>query len=235
MAAENDKVFEFASLDKYSFGERLFIRSADLAFFLLIKVIGRTLKFETDGMHHLTSLEDADKMPVLAFWHDRIFTSTYYFRGRSIVVITSQSKDGEYIARFIQRFGYGAVRGSSSRGGVGALVEMIRMMRKGSPMGFTVDGPKGPRYEAKSGPVILAKKTGNPIVPFLIEAERFWTVNSWDRLQIPKPFSRCRVFVGSPIYVDTSANADMIAEKTDELQRSLDDLVAVGAKWRQGV
>ena len=110
-------------------------------------------------------------------------------------MITSQSFDGEYIARFIQRFGYGAVRGSSTRGGVGALVEMIRLMKKGLPAGFSVDGPKGPLYFAKTGAILLAKKTGNPVMPFSVETKNHWTIKSWDKLQIPKPFSKAKVFI----------------------------------------
>ena len=130
-------------------------------------------------------------------------------------MITSQSFDGEYIARFIQRFGYGAVRGSSTRGGVGALARMIRLMKKGLPAGFTVDGPKGPKYVAKSGPVLLAKKTGNPVMPFSVETRKHWTIKSWDNLQIPKPFTRARVFIAEPVYVEKEAGDEEIENKTE--------------------
>ncbi|MDQ3042256.1 MAG: lysophospholipid acyltransferase family protein, partial [Acidobacteriota bacterium] len=163
----------------------------------------------------------------------RIFAGTYFFRDRGIVVITSQSFDGEYIARFIKRFGYGAVRGSSTRGGIGALVEMIRLMRRGLPMGVTVDGPKGPRYVAKSGAIILAKKTGNPLMPFVVETKKFWTVNSWDKLQIPKPFTRARVFIADPVYVAADAGDAEIENKRLELQGKLDAAVGLGKQWRE--
>mgnify|MGYP003694196253 FL=1 len=101
---------------------------------------------------------------------------------------------------FIQRFGYGAARGSSTRGATGAVVEMVRLMRAGCPAGFTIDGPKGPRYVAKMGAVLLAKKTGNPVLPFTTAAERFWEARkSWDHFQIPKPFTRARVIIAPPI------------------------------------
>ena len=156
-------------------------------------------------------------------------------RNDGIVVLTSKSFDGEYIARFLTKFGFGTVRGSSSRGGVRGMVEMIRLIKAGLPMAFTVDGPRGPRYEVKSGPVILAKKTGNPIVPFVIECERAWRVKSWDRLQIPKPFSLARVFYTEPVHVDPEADDDGIEAKRSEVQAKLDELVERGEKWRRNL
>ena len=147
-------------------------------------------------------------------------------------MITSQSLDGEYIARFLKRFGFGTVRGSSSRGGVKALVEMIRYMRRGLSMAFTVDGPRGPRYVAKTGPIILAKKTGNPIIPFSVECSRYWTVNSWDRMHIPKPFTRARFIISAPIYVPADIDDLQLEDKRLALQQALDRLTEDGKRWR---
>jgi len=138
--------------------------------------------------------------------------------------MTSRSFDGEYIARFIQRFGYGAVRGSSTRGGVGAIIEMARLMRAGCTTAFTIDGPKGPRYIAKMGAVMLAKKSGHPIMPVTMALQRYWTLPSWDLFQIPKPFTRARVYVAPPIYVPSDADEKTLAAKRDELQHTLDHL-----------
>jgi lysophospholipid acyltransferase (LPLAT)-like uncharacterized protein len=226
------KAYRFAPLSGYPSKDRITIKAADLAFYLLIRVIGRTIRFEVEGWENFEQIKADGKLPIYAFWHDRIFASTWFFRDRGIAVITSQSKDGEYIARFIQRLGYGAVRGSSTRGGVGALVEMIKVMRAGSPAGFTVDGPKGPRYQAKPGAVLLAKKTGNPIMPFLVECRRFRSIGSWDRLQIPLPFTHAKLFIAKPIYVAADAEGAEIDEKLAELQLSLDAMVSAGEKWR---
>jgi lysophospholipid acyltransferase (LPLAT)-like uncharacterized protein len=218
---KNEKVYQFAALSGYSFKERALVRLADWAFFLFISLIGMTVRFEVEGWENFEVIEDAGQRPIYAFWHNRIFLATYYFRNRGIVVVTSRSFDGEYIARFIQRFGYGAARGSSTRGGVGALVEAIKSMKKGFPAGFTVDGPKGPRYEAKPGPVVLAKKTGNPMMPFTVEPGKFWTVNSWDKLRIPKPFTRAKVIIAPPIYVPPDASDEIIEKKRLELEAAL--------------
>jgi hypothetical protein len=228
------KAYEITPLSSYSFKERVLIRLADWAFFLLIRLIGLTLRYETEGWENFEAIGNAGKLPIYSFWHDRIFAGTYFFRNRGIVVITSQSKDGEYIARFIKRLGYGAIRGSSTRGGTKALVEMIRGMKQGLPMAFSLDGPKGPRYVAKSGAVLLAKKTGNPMMPFVVECKHFFKLNSWDRLQIPRPFTAARVIIEKPVYVAPDADDDELQNKLGELQLSLDELVTRGEQWRNG-
>ena len=150
--------------------------------------------------------------------------------------MTSQSFDGEYIARFVQRFGNGAARGSSTRGATGAFVEMVRLVRAGCPTAFTIDGPKGPRYVAKMGAVLLAKKTGQPILPFTITAARFWEAKkSWDRSQVPRPFTRARVDIAAPIYVGPDANDGELDKKRDELQRALDEVSRRGEQWRAAI
>jgi lysophospholipid acyltransferase (LPLAT)-like uncharacterized protein len=226
-----ERAYAFADLSAYPFKKRLLIRAADVVFYFLIRVIGRTVRFTVEGWENWETAMKDGSLPIMAFWHNRVFLATYYFRRRGIVVMTSRSFDGEYIARFIQRFGYGAARGSSTRGGVGALVEMVRLMRAGSPAGFTIDGPKGPRYEAKMGAVLLAKKTGHPVLPFTVAAEKFWQVKSWDAFQVPKPFTRARVLIASPVYVPADADEAMLQMKRDELQQALDDLNARGECW----
>jgi hypothetical protein len=226
-AADDERVrraYAFGDLAGYSFRERLLIRAADLVFYLLIRIIGRTVRFRVEGWEHWEEAARAGGRPIYACWHDRVFLATYFFRRRRIVVMTSQSFDGEYIARFIQRFGFGAARGSSTRGGVGALVEMIRLVRGGCPAGFLLDGPRGPRHVAKSGAVLLAKKTGQAILPFSVNSERCWAVNSWDRFQIPKPFTRATVRLAPPIRVRPDADDAEVERRRVELQRALDEV-----------
>ena len=234
MAKKIKNFYRQADLSAYSFKQRTAIRLADFAFYALIGLIGKTLRFETEGLENYKKIYAAGKIPIYVLWHNRIFAGTYFLRDRKIVVITSQSFDGEYIARFIRRFGFGAARGSSTRGGVSALIEMIGAMRDNLPAALTIDGPKGPRYVAKPGACLLAKKTQNPLLPFSLEVEKFWEIKSWDKLQIPKPFSRARAFYGKPIDVSGNANENEIEDKRLELQKSLDELVALGKQWRDG-
>jgi len=228
------RAYSFADLSDYSFKKRLLIRLAALVFYTLINLIGRTTRFEVIGWdnHERVTLEGG--LPIYTFWHDRIFLTTYWWRNRRIVVLTSKSFDGEYIARFIQRFGYGAVRGSSTRGAVGAIVEMVRLMRNGCTTAFTLDGPKGPPRVAKMGPVLLAKKSGHPIMPVTMAPKRYWKAPSWDSFQVPKPFTRARVYVAPPIYVPANADEAMLQAKRDELQQTLDDINAEADLWRAG-
>jgi lysophospholipid acyltransferase (LPLAT)-like uncharacterized protein len=185
---KTQKVFEFADLSKYSFKERLVIRLADLAFYFLISLIGKTVRFEVEGWENFEQIEQDKQKPIITFWHNRIFLGTYFFRRRKIVVMTSQSLDGEYIARFIQRFGYGASRGSSTRGGIKSLVEMVRLMREGLPTGFSIDGPKGPKYVAKSGACLLAKKSNNPLLPFPSNPKNFGSSKAGIISRFQSPF-----------------------------------------------
>ena len=220
----NERAYQFADLASYSFKHRALIRAADLVFYTLINIISRTVRFKIEGWEHLEAIERAGHVPIYTNWHNRVFLSTYFWRHRGIVVMTSQSFDGEYIARFIQRFGYGSARGSSTRGGTGAFIEMLRLMRQGRPAGFTIDGPRGPRYVAKMGAVLLAKKSGQPILPFTINARRYWQARSWDRFQVPWPFTHAHVRIAPPIYVPADADESLVIAKQAELQQTLDDL-----------
>lgn len=222
--ARSQRAYSFADLSSYTPKERFLIRAADLAFYVLINLVGCTTRFRVEGWEHWEAATREGKLPIYTFWHDRVFLGTYFFRRRGIVVMTSQSFDGEYIARFIQRFGYGAARGSSTRGGVGALVEMVRLVRSGRPAAFTIDGPKGPRHIAKMGALLLAKKTGQPVLPFSVNASRYFAVSSWDRFQIPAPFARAVVHIAPPIYVPPDADDALLEQKRDELQRALDEV-----------
>ena len=143
----------------------------------LIEALGGTYTWrETRRRASATRVARDGRQPILAFWHGRILAATLYFRDRGIVAMTSENFDGEWVARLMRRFGYSAARGSTSRGGARALAQLRREMADGRPAAFTVDGPRGPARVAQPGAVWLASATGNPIVPFHIEASRFWTV-----------------------------------------------------------
>jgi lysophospholipid acyltransferase (LPLAT)-like uncharacterized protein len=147
-------------------------------------------------------------------------------------VITSQNFDGEWIARIITRFGYGTARGSTSRGGARALVQMRRDLAAGKPVAFSVDGPRGPARVAQAGAIWLAGATGHPVVPFHIEADRFWTTKSWDRAQIPKPFAKVRIAIGVPFNV-TGTSVEEVERGRQSLEqalRQLESLAATGVK-----
>src|SRR2546423_15332507 len=231
-----ERAYTFADLSSYSFKDRCLIRMADIAFYSFIKLICSTVKFEVEGWENWEAASREGRVPIYTFWHNIIFLSIYFWQRRRIAVMTSQSFDGEYIARFVQRFGNGAARGSSTRGATGALIEMARLMRAGCPTAFTIDGPKGPRYVAKMGAVLLAKKTSHPVLPFTIAAKNFWTIKStWDQTQVPRPFTRARVFIAPPVFVSADAGDEALEQKRAELQTALDSLEQRGEQWRQSL
>jgi lysophospholipid acyltransferase (LPLAT)-like uncharacterized protein len=192
----------------------------------LVAALGATLRWRIDGLEHFDSLVRSGRQPVMAFWHGRILPATYYFRRRGIVVITSENFDGEWIAGIIERFGYGTARGSTSRGGRRALLQLTRDLAAGKPAGFTLDGPRGPARVAQPGAIWLAKSTGHPVLPFHLEASRHWTLNSWDRTQIPKPFATVALVVGEPFAVPRDADDAAIEasrQLLEERLRALED------------
>lgn len=227
-------IYRFAPLDKYSFRQRVLIHLADRTFHAILKLLGATLRYEAADPEIAAEVLADSAAPIPVFWHDRLFMAAHLWRGSGYAVLVSRSFDGEYIARAAQRLGYGAIRGSSTRGGAAALGQAVDAALAGVPVVFMIDGPKGPRYEAKMGACLLAKKTQNPICPIIIEPEKFWTVKSWDRLRIPKPFTRAAIFVGKPIRVSPDADEAELEEKRLEVQKSLNELVARGENWRRG-
>jgi lysophospholipid acyltransferase (LPLAT)-like uncharacterized protein len=186
----------------------------------VLRTLGSTWSWKVSGAEHVEAIRARGLHPIHSFWHGRIFPATIYFQRRGIVVITSENYDGEWIARIIQKFGYGTARGSSSRGGPKALLQLVRDVRS-KGVAFTLDGPRGPAEQAQPGAVWLAKATGNPLLPFHTEAASSWTLRSWDRTQIPKPFTTVAMAIGEPLHVPRDAGEQALDEWRVRLQESL--------------
>lgn len=187
----------------------------------LVEALGATYHWREHGVAHLRDVTGDGRQPILALWHGRILAATLYFRDRDIVAMTSENFDGEWVAQLMRRFGYQAARGSTSRGGARALAQLRREMAQGYPAAFTVDGPRGPARVAQPGAAWLASATGNPIVPFHIEATPCWTVKSWDRHQVPRPGSTLAIAIGAPIEVPPRADEQEIEAGRAAVERSL--------------
>jgi lysophospholipid acyltransferase (LPLAT)-like uncharacterized protein len=194
--------------------------------YLAIQLIGTTLRFSV-------FIEDGGPPAfnthpwILCFWHRAIFSSTYAFRHQKIGVITSESFDGEYIARVISKFGYTPIRGSSSRGGAKALLYSRRLLEQSLTVAATTDGPKGPVFVAKPGPVLLAQKTGVPIVAFHIAVENSWTLKTWDSFVIPKPFTRALIWMSKRIEIPAEVDSlqlDVFHAEVQAAQERVRDL-----------
>jgi len=212
-------------------GDRLRAGLIGWAGYVVIGLICRTVRWRSVGDSHLDEILQSGKRAIFTFWHGRIFPATYYWRHRGIVVMTSMNLDGEAIARCIHRFGFGSARGSSSRGGLRALAEMARLIQHGRDAAFTIDGPRGPRYVAKQGPVLLARKTGAAIFCFHISMKHKIQLNSWDHFQIPIPFTQAVVLKASPIWVPLDASEDLLRDLHRQMQQTLDTLRQQGDGW----
>jgi lysophospholipid acyltransferase (LPLAT)-like uncharacterized protein len=200
--------------------------------YIAINIIGRTIRWQSEGDSHLDDIYKSGKRAIFTFWHGRIFPATFYWRKRGIVVMTSLNRDGEAIAQCIQKFGYGAARGSSSRGGFRALAEMAREIRHGRDCAFTIDGPRGPKYIAKQGPVLLALKTGAAIFCFHISMKHKIQLKSWDEFQIPLPFTPAVVLKAAPIWVPPDASEAHLRDLHQQMQTTLDRLRIEGdSRW----
>jgi lysophospholipid acyltransferase (LPLAT)-like uncharacterized protein len=189
--------------------------------FLAIRLIGPTLRVAMSFEDGAPAGTETRPM-VLAFWHSCIFPATYVWRARQIRVMSSDSFDGEWTGRIVRKFGFVKVRGSSSRGAVRALLGMRRELEQGWAVAFTIDGPRGPRFVAKPGPVLLARATGAPMVAFHIAVERAWILNTWDRSMIPRPFSRALMRVSRKIVVPADADDSQKERFHGELQAALE-------------
>jgi lysophospholipid acyltransferase (LPLAT)-like uncharacterized protein len=178
--------------DRFTLVQRLWLAIVPRLVWALLSIVGRTWRFEViaeDGVVPVLSGQQAGP-EIYCFWHQCVLACTFYYRGSGAVILVSRSFDGEMITRILKLFGFEAVRGSSSRGAREGLVGLSRVIGSGRTAIFTADGPLGPRYQTKMGPIKLAQMTGAPIGAFHLEPEHVWVVNSWDHFQVPKPFSR---------------------------------------------
>ena len=205
----------------FTLRQRILLSLITWAGFLAIRFIGPTLKFsvsfEEGGPAGLET-----RPIILSFWHNCVFPAIYIWRNLGIRVMSSDSFDGEYTGRIIRKFGFVKVRGSSSRGAVRALLGMRKVLEQGWPVAFTIDGPRGPRYVAKPGPVLLSRTTRVPLVAFHIAVKDAWILKTWDGCMIPKPFSTALMRVGRQITVPAKADDAQMESSFRELQSSLD-------------
>lgn len=170
-----------------------------------------TCRWHRDGAEHFQALWERGRPVIFVLWHGRLLPCTYRHRGQGLVTLISRHRDGDLIAGVVEgRWGYRAVRGSSSRGATHALRELLRAVRGGRSVAITPDGPRGPREQMKMGPVLLAQRTGAPLIPVASGADRAWWFGGWDRFLVPKPFARLRIRYGAPIEVPRTADADAL-------------------------
>ena len=202
------------------------------AVYWFIRLIGPTLRTEVVGVHNAIQIPRGGEPAIGAFWHRCIFPAAWIWRGRGIVVLNTVNFDGQWTRRVIERLGFGTAQGSSTRGAIEGLTAMARQLEAGRHVAFTIDGPRGPRYVAKPGAVILARRTGRPISVFHVGVERGITFKkAWDHFRLPLPFSSTVMFVAPPIRVPTDADNDAMKSKQAEVQATLERVRDLAESW----
>jgi lysophospholipid acyltransferase (LPLAT)-like uncharacterized protein len=203
-------------------GQRVLLALAPSIVAAIVRVISWTLRFEVVCEPGAVPAS-IPATGIYCFWHRCTLPCTYYFRNFHGTILVSRSFDGELIARTLAMFGFYTVRGSSSRGGVSGLLQLKSVIDAGKPVVFTADGPRGPIYQTKMGPVKLAQLTAAPIGSFYLLPQRAWVVNSWDKFLVPKPFSRVVVSWGPYVAAPDGDASDEALEATrQELNKALE-------------
>jgi lysophospholipid acyltransferase (LPLAT)-like uncharacterized protein len=198
----------------------------------VIRTLGPTLRYEVLGWQHAERVYAAKRQCIWAFWHRVIIPIVWWYRNHGVVVMNTTAFDGQWTRKVIEWLGFGTAQGSSSRGGLRGLAVMARRLEEGVDCAFTIDGPRGPRYVAKPGPVMLARKTGCPIMVFHIGVERGKTFEkTWDHFLLPAPFARTAILFAPPIYVPSDASAEVMEAKHAEMQRELERVRDIAEGW----
>lgn len=199
--------------------------------FRIISLLCATLRVKVLNEHHIKSLQNEKKRYVAAFWHSTMLCPWYYFRNENLLGITSQSKDGDLLAKTLKFWNYSVVRGSSSKGGEVALGIMVDFAKNEGSIAVTPDGPRGPINKFKAGAVITAKKSCIPLFLMGTAYQNKICLKSWDRLEIPKPFSKVRIVFSEPIVVPSNLTYDETSKVIQQCEDELNQLQIEAQKF----
>jgi len=212
-------------VSKQNFGikDRFFLWLVSFVGPLLLWALGKTWRITWVGNENLKAIRENGRMVLYASWHKNIIPLAYFYRKQGIHILISEHRDGEFIARVVERLGFRPVRGSSTRGGSKALFEMSQVGTKGFDAAITPDGPKGPKHEVQPGTVIIASRATLPVVPVSACARPCWKLKSWDEFLIPKPFSKVIVRVAKPLHLPPKFEEAQIESLSQRVKESLDE------------
>ncbi len=210
---------------KLSDFQRDFLRYIGIQFAsAAVRVLIKTLRIKIINGGTIAKLAGEKKNFVLAFWHGSMMIAWYLHRNENVAALVSQSKDGEVLAKTLEKWNYKVVRGSSSIGGNEALFVMVDFLRENYSLGITPDGPRGPIYKMKAGAVVSAKKTNVPLFLVGIGIKKKFVLKSWDHFEIPKPFSKVVVLYSDPVLIDDNLSYDETNQKIIECEALLNKL-----------
>lgn len=205
------------------------ISSAAYAF---ARITGPTLRYEVLGWQHIERVHSQNRRCVYSFWHQTIFLAMWWWRHRGVVAMTSANFDGQILGSALEKLGFDVTFGSSSHGGLRGISVLAGRVKQGHDVAFAADGPRGPRYIAKPGPVILSRRSGCPIVAFHLFAEHAHVFEkAWDLFQLPRPFSRVVLVIGPPIEVPDEIGRDAVERKQADLQQALQRARETAESW----
>ncbi len=209
---------------RYTFRQRLVLAVVPRLVWALLWLVGPTWRFEIIAEEGATPLPfgEGAGAEIFCFWHQCVLPCTFYYRRTRATIIVSQSFDGELITRILELFGFHTTRGSSSRGAREGLLGLQQVIESGRPAIFTADGPRGPIYRTKMGPIKLAHITGAHIGAFHLEPERAWTMRSWDRFLVPRPFTRIVVSWARWTTIPSDLAENQFAQKREELNAAIE-------------
>lgn len=189
---------------------------------IFIRLLFSTISVREIPNDYSRKLKRQGKCVIYALWHAHILIPVYASRNLGIKALISQHRDGEYIAQIVQWLGFDVARGSTTRGGAKALLSIIKKIKEEAvSLAITPDGPKGPRFVAQSGAIILGQKTGFPIIPVSLGLTKYWELPSWDRFRIPKPFSKAMIIYGNPITIPSKLEKPEVEEYRELLEKVL--------------
>lgn len=210
---------------RFSFFQRLKFFLIRMAGAFLLLSFGSTWRLRFRGLEHERAVRANGHRPIYAFWHGRLLGLAYSYRDRKVQIMISEHGDGEMIAQVTNQMGFGSVRGSTTRGGLRAMRALAKKLLEGFDVAITPDGPRGPRHFFQAGAIYIAMRTGHPLLPVTSAAWPCWTLNSWDRFIIPKPFSSIIVKLGKPVYVPPDLDEKQREEYRLRLEKEMVQLV----------
>lgn len=208
---------------RFNLRDRLLFGLVGILGSTLILLLGKTWKIKIIGQEKVDKIRDQGKRVCYASWHGRLLALTYTYRNQRTRILISQHRDGEFISRMVERMGYSPARGSSTRGGMKAVLDMVRNSRN-YDLAITPDGPRGPRHRVQAGAAYISSRSGLPLIPISCSAHPAWILKSWDRFMIPKPFSQIVVLIADPIPISPEAGEEELQKKNSELERTLVEL-----------
>lgn len=211
--------------------KRLSKRIAVFFFKQTLQLVGLTCRKKWIGLENVEKLRNSSQNWIYSIWHDNITIASYLLKKQNLVSLVSSSEDGSIAADILDSWGFQIVRGSSSKGGIKAILTMIKELKSGKCGAITPDGPRGPRYRLQNGILVIGQRTELPLVPFHVESTRQWVLNSWDQHKFPKPFSTLYICIGEPFFIPKDQDTHQLDETSKYFENIMLETVSTTLEY----